>query len=77
MVHPVTGKTISSYKKLMNDPDMAVIWQTTFGNFFGLNVAGGQQNWTEKHKCNVCHEPQGNTSDPQGRQEIHLRKPGG
>jgi hypothetical protein len=31
MVHPVTGKTISSYKKLMNDPDTAEIWQTAFG----------------------------------------------
>jgi hypothetical protein len=34
MVHPVTGKTISSYKKFMNDPDMAEIWQTAFGFFF-------------------------------------------
>jgi hypothetical protein len=26
MVHPVTGETISSYKKLMHDPATAEIW---------------------------------------------------
>ena len=35
MVHPVTGKTISSYKKLMHDPATADIWQTAFGKDFG------------------------------------------
>jgi hypothetical protein len=35
MVHPITGKTISSNKKLMNDPAMAETWQTVFGNDFG------------------------------------------
>jgi hypothetical protein len=35
MVHPVTGETISSYKKLMNDPTTAEVWQTAFGKDFG------------------------------------------
>ncbi len=35
MVHPVTGKTISSYKKLMKDPATAEVWQTAFGKDFG------------------------------------------
>jgi hypothetical protein len=35
MVHPVTGKTISSYKKLMHDPATAETWQTAFGKEFG------------------------------------------
>jgi hypothetical protein len=35
MVHPITGKTISSYKKLMNDPATAEVWQTAFGKEFG------------------------------------------
>jgi hypothetical protein len=35
MVHPVTGKTISSYHKLMNDLAMAEVWQTAFGKDFG------------------------------------------
>ncbi len=34
-VHPVTGETISSHKKLMNDPTTAEIWQTAFGKDFG------------------------------------------
>jgi hypothetical protein len=35
MVHPITGKTISSYKKLMHDPATAETWQTAFGKDFG------------------------------------------
>jgi hypothetical protein len=35
MEHPVTGETISSYKKLMNDPTTAEVWQTAFGKDFG------------------------------------------
>jgi hypothetical protein len=35
MVHLVTGKTISSYKKLMKDPVTAETWQTAFGKDFG------------------------------------------
>jgi hypothetical protein len=35
MVHPTTGKTISSCKKLMHDPAMAETWQTAFGEDFG------------------------------------------
>ena len=35
MVHPITGITISSYKKLMNDPATAEVWQTAFGKEFG------------------------------------------
>ncbi len=35
MVHPTTGKMISSYKKLMHDPVTAEMWQTAFSNDFG------------------------------------------
>jgi hypothetical protein len=31
IVHPVTGETISSYKKLMHDPAMVKVWQMVFG----------------------------------------------
>jgi hypothetical protein len=34
MVHLVMGKTISSYKQLMNDPPTAEVWQTAFGKNF-------------------------------------------
>ena len=40
MVHPVTGKTISSYRKLMNDPVTAETWQTAFGKDFGGMAQG-------------------------------------
>jgi len=35
MVHPVTGETILSYKKLMKDPVTVEMWQTAFGKDFG------------------------------------------
>ena len=34
MVHPVTGRTITSYKKLVHNPAMAEVWQTAFGKDF-------------------------------------------
>jgi hypothetical protein len=40
MVHPVTGETISRYKKLMNNPATAEIWQMAFGKDFGGMVQG-------------------------------------
>ncbi len=40
MVHPVTGRTISSYKKLMHDPATAEVWQTAFGKDFGGMAQG-------------------------------------
>ena len=40
MVHPVTGRTISSYKKLMHNPATAEIWQTAFGKDFGGMAQG-------------------------------------
>ncbi len=35
MIHPTTGDIISSYKRLMNDPETAEVWQTAFGKDFG------------------------------------------
>jgi hypothetical protein len=35
MVHPVTGKTISSYKWPIKDPTTAKMCQTAFGKDFG------------------------------------------
>jgi hypothetical protein len=39
-VHPITGCTISSYKKLMHDKGTAKIWQTAFGKGFGGMAQG-------------------------------------
>jgi hypothetical protein len=40
MVHPVTGCTLTSYKKLMHNPTTAEIWQTTFSKDFGGMAQG-------------------------------------
>jgi hypothetical protein len=40
MVHPMTGETISSYKKLMHNPATSEIWQTAFGKNFGGMAQG-------------------------------------
>ena len=40
MVHPMTRETILSYKKLMNDPATAEVWQTAFGKDFGGMAQG-------------------------------------
>jgi hypothetical protein len=40
MVHPTTGKTISSYKMLMHDPATSKIWQMAFSKDFGGMAQG-------------------------------------
>jgi hypothetical protein len=40
MVHPTISETISSYKKLMNNPATMEIWQTAFGKDFGGMAQG-------------------------------------
>ena len=49
MVHPITGETISSYKKLMKDPATAEVWQTAFGKEFG-GMAQGDNKTGQKGK---------------------------
>ncbi len=43
MVHPIMGETISSYKKLMNDPATAEIRQAAFGKDFAGMVQGNNK----------------------------------
>ena len=43
MVHPTTGETITSYKRLMHDPATAEIWQTAFGKDFGGMAQGDEK----------------------------------
>jgi hypothetical protein len=40
MVHPTMGKTITSYKHLINNPKTAKVWQTAFGKDFGGMAKG-------------------------------------
>ncbi len=40
MVHPLTGRMISSYKKSMHNPALAKVWRTAFGKDFGGMAQG-------------------------------------
>ncbi len=40
MVPPTTAETITSYKRLMNDPETTEIWQTAYGKDFGEMAQG-------------------------------------
>ncbi len=53
MVHPVTGETISSYKKMMHDPSTAEVWQTAFGKDFGSMAQG--DNKTGQKRMNAMY----------------------
>jgi hypothetical protein len=55
MVHPTTGKTISSYKKLMNNPVMMEILQTAFGKDFG-GMAQGDNKTGQKVPMQFCDD---------------------
>jgi len=46
MVHPVTGETIWSYKKLMKDRGTAETWQTAFSKDFGGMCQGDDKTGT-------------------------------
>ncbi len=54
MVHPIMGEMMSSYKKLMNNPATAEIWQTVFGKDFG-GMAQGRNKTRQKVKCLWWH----------------------
>jgi hypothetical protein len=40
MVHPITGKHITSYQKLMQDPATFDVWMHAFGKDFGRMAQG-------------------------------------
>jgi hypothetical protein len=43
MIHPVTGATIGSYCKLMNDPATAEVWMAAFGKDFSMMSQGNNK----------------------------------
>ena len=58
MVHPITGKSISTYKRLMNDPTIAEMWQTAFGKDFGGMVQGNLKTGQTGTNSIFCHDSQ-------------------
>jgi len=67
MVHPVTGETISSYKKLMKDPVTAETWQTAFGKDFGGMCQGDNKTGTVGTDTMFVMTPQDVTNMPADR----------
>ncbi len=59
MIHPTTGEIISSYKRLMNDPATAEVWQTAFGKDFG-GMAQGDLKTGQKGTDSVRYDTQRN-----------------
>jgi hypothetical protein len=43
MVHPTTGETITSYKRLMHNPATVEVWQTAFGKDVGGMAQGNDK----------------------------------
>jgi len=62
MVHPTTGETISSYKRLMHDPTTAEVWQTAFGKDFGVMAQEGDEKTGQKgtNSLYFCHDARQN-----------------
>jgi hypothetical protein len=56
LVHPTTGNTITSYKKLMNEPETVEVWQMAFGKDLGGMAQGDEKNRTERHQFSVCDD---------------------
>jgi hypothetical protein len=72
MIHPITGKSISSYKGLMDNPATVDTWMMAFGKDFGGMCQGNNKTGQQGNKCNVCHAPIQHPKHPQ-RQSHHIR----
>jgi hypothetical protein len=57
MVHPVTGKHIKSYRKLMQDPATLDVWMHTFGKDFGRMAQGNTKTGTTGTDAIFVMEP--------------------
>ena len=51
VVHPATGETITSYKKLADDPITRSTWTTGYGKEFGRMAQGDEKIGTKGKNC--------------------------
>ena len=51
VVHPVTGETITSYKKLADDPLTRSTWTTGYGKAFGRMAQGDEKTGAKGKNC--------------------------
>jgi hypothetical protein len=58
MVHTITGKHITSYHKLMQDPATSEIWMTAFGKDFGSMSQGNNKTGTKGMDAMFVMNPQ-------------------
>ncbi len=72
MVHPVTREMISSYKKLMNDPATAEVWQTAVGKDFGGMAQGDNKTGQKGTDAMFVMTKRQHKACIEGREEIHL-----
>jgi hypothetical protein len=56
MIHPTIGETITSYKKLMNNPATQETWMAEFGKDFGGMCRGDNKTGKKKNGHNFHHE---------------------
>jgi hypothetical protein len=73
MIQPVTGETISSYKKLMNDPATAEIWMTAFGKDFGSMCQGNDKTGQKGTNVMFVMDPTDVPNIPKGRVVTYAR----
>ena len=52
VIHPITGKTITKYQKLVKDPVTRDIWSTAFGKEFG-NMYQGDNKTKTPGTCSI------------------------
>jgi len=50
-VHPITGETITQYRKLARDPVTRDVWTTAFGKEFGRMAQGDNKTNTKGTNC--------------------------
>ncbi len=75
MVHPIMGETISSYKKLMNNPATAEIWQTAFGKDFGGMAQGDNKMGQRGTNTMFVMTHDKNKTSSGSRKFFHLHEP--
>jgi hypothetical protein len=57
MEHPITGKQITSYRKMMQDPATSDIWMRAFGKDFGSMCQGNNKTGTKWMNAMFVMEP--------------------
>jgi hypothetical protein len=55
VTHPVTGETITNYKKLVSIPEFTETWETAFGKTMGIRHKAIIKLVAKKSRIHYCH----------------------